>query len=124
VIDYEWMISRYFACCQVFYSDSGDHPNTATSPQHMHAHSQLTHRHEPLLHCQERMSLVGVDHLTRAQRRRAMLRLRRRGQGQIYQVMIVVDPDVQAILSKTESFLFLISTLTQSRSALVNGLGY
>lgn len=70
------------------------------------------------------MPLVGMDYLTRAQRRRAMLRLRRRGQGQIYQVMIVVDPDVQAILSKTESFLFLTSTLTQSRSALVNGLGY
>ncbi len=59
----------------------------------MHAHSQLAHRHETLLNCEERMLFVGVDRFARLRDCLAMLCLRR--QGQIHQVVVMVDPHMQ-----------------------------
>ncbi len=41
------------------------------------------------------MLLVGLHHFARLLERLAVLRLRRRGDGQIYQVVVFVDPDMQ-----------------------------
>ncbi len=66
----------------------------------MHAQLDLPHWQEALLLRQEGMLLVGVDGLTRLGGRFAMSRSRRGGQGQVHQVVIMVDPDVQ------DGFLF------------------
>lgn len=48
-----------------------------------------------MLHCEEWMLLVGMQHLARLDRSFAVLSSRRGGEGQIHQVVIVVDPHVQ-----------------------------
>ncbi len=71
------------------------HPIRPISAQHVHAQRDLAHRQEALLLRQERMLLIGVDHLARLGCCFAMLRRRCGGQGQVHQVGIMVDPDVQ-----------------------------
>ncbi len=61
----------------------------------MHAQLDLPHRQEALLLGQEGMLLVGVDDLTGLHGRFAMLSGNEHGQGQIDQVVVVVDPHVQ-----------------------------
>src|SRR6266851_3163800 len=76
------------------------HPIRPIRPQHVHAQRDLAHRQEALLLRQEGMLLVGVDGLARLRGCFAMLRSRRCGQGQIHQVVIMIDPHVQ------DGFLF------------------
>src|SRR5579885_3781496 len=61
----------------------------------MHPQLDLTDRQEAFLLGQERMLLIGVDDLAGPGRRLAMRRWLARGQGQIHQVVIVVDPHMQ-----------------------------
>ncbi len=64
-------------------------------PQHMHAQRDPPHRQEALLLRQEGMLFVGVDRLTRLGGGFAMPSGCGRGQGQVHQVIVMVDPDVQ-----------------------------
>jgi len=69
-----------------------DNSNPVIRPQETHAQLDLPDWQEPLLQRQERMLLVGMHHLTRLRCRLAMLSLHCRGNRQVNQVVIVVDP--------------------------------
>ncbi len=73
----------------------GHHAHTAIRSQEVHAQLDLTHGQEAVFHGEERMFLVGMDHLACLRRRFAVLSLGGRGDGQVHQVVIVVDPHVQ-----------------------------
>lgn len=57
----------------------------------MHSQMELRHRHKAFLLRKEGMLLVGVNDLTLLGDHRAMWRVRGRGQGQDYQVVVESD---------------------------------
>ncbi len=59
----------------------------------MHAQLELSHRQEAFLFRQQGVLLIGMDDFTRTTNRFALLE-RSRDQGQVDQVVIVIDPDV------------------------------
>ncbi len=61
----------------------------------MHTELDLPYRHEAFLLGQEWMLLVGVDDLTGLHGRFTKLCWKHGGQGQIDQVVVVVDPHMQ-----------------------------
>ncbi len=60
---------------------------------HMHAQLDLSHRQKAFFFGQEGVLLVGMDHFTRHTNRFALLE-RSRDQGQVDQVMVVVEENV------------------------------
>src|SRR5216683_8026122 len=74
---------------------AGHHTVGPIGAQHMHAQRDLSNRQEALLLRQEGMLFVGVDRLTRPGGGFAMPSRCGRGQGQVHQVIVMVDPHVQ-----------------------------
>ena len=64
------------------------------STQHMHAQHNLLDWQEALFHCKERVLLVGVDQFAGSWSSFAVPMGGGRGEREIDQVVIVVDPDV------------------------------
>ncbi len=71
----------------------GDDSHTAICSQEVHAQLDLTHRQEAAFYGEERMLLVGMDHLARCCRWFAVLALRG-GDRQVHQVVVRVFPHV------------------------------
>ena len=64
------------------------------STQHMHAQHNLLDWQEALFHCKERVLLVGVDQFAGSWSSFAVPMGGGRGEREVDQVVIVVDPDV------------------------------
>jgi hypothetical protein len=73
----------------------GDHAHPSIGPHNVHAHHDLTYRQEALLKREEGVLLIGVDDLTAALACVALWILPGRAQGQIHQILILVEKDVQ-----------------------------
>src|SRR5437763_5865036 len=69
-------------------------PIAPIRPQDMHPKLDLTDRHKPFLLGEEWVFLVGMDYFARLGGDLAMLSWRSRRQGQIDQVVIMVEPDM------------------------------
>ncbi len=72
----------------------GHHAHTTIRSQEVHAQFDLAHRQEAVFHREEGVLLVGMHHLARLRGSLAMLSLRGRD-GQVHQVVVMVDPHVQ-----------------------------
>ncbi len=72
----------------------GDHTDAPIGSQEMHPQLDLPHRQEAMLHGEERVLLVGMHYFTRL-RDLATRPLRRGSNGQVHQVVVMVDPHVQ-----------------------------
>jgi hypothetical protein len=72
----------------------GNEANAAIGSHHMHAHRDLLDRQEAVLSRQEGVLVVGLHHLTLRVGSAAMVRLCCRGDGQVHQVVVGMDPDM------------------------------
>jgi len=70
-------------------------PDSAIGSQDMHAQVQLRNGYKTSLQGKEGMLLIGVNDLTRLRDDGAMGRMGGRSQGQVYQIVVVVDPHMQ-----------------------------
>ena len=74
---------------------AGHHTDTAILPQEVHVMRDLIYWQEAMFHSEEGVFLAAMDHLACFRGGFTMLSMSRGGDGQIHQVVIVVDPHVQ-----------------------------